>query len=137
MAFKLPKYIEPDFTQEKFVNAPEATLVASPRDKSAPDYFHATSIFPEYFKIDGKWLLAEDTRMDCVAVYENGKIYVREFRNVKQGDMIVIGRTENCEEGIYVHADCFETDKKKDAQALFRETFSRHCPMTCYSSCPL
>ena len=126
MAFKLPKYIEPDFTQEKFVNAPEATLIASPRDKSAPDNFHATSIFPEYFKINGQWLLAEDTRMDCVAVYEDGKIHVREFRNVKQGDMVVVGRTEDCEDGIYVHADCFESDKKKEAQAFaFRQSRTR------------
>lgn len=126
MAFKLPKYIEPDFTQEKFVNAPETTLIASPRDKSAPDNFHATSIFPEYFKINGQWLLAEDTRMDCVAVYENGKIHVREFRNVKQGDMVVVGRTEDCEDGIYVHTDCFESDKKKESQAFaFRQSRTR------------
>ena len=72
--FKLPKYIEPDFTQEKFVNAPNAKLVGAPVDKAAPENFHATSIYPEYFKIDGKWLLAEDSRMDSVPVYENGKI---------------------------------------------------------------
>ena len=52
--FKLPKYIEPDFTQEKFVNAPNAKLVGAPVDKAAPENFHATSMYPEYFKIDGK-----------------------------------------------------------------------------------
>ena len=75
--FKLPKYIEPNFNDKKFVEAPNAKLEPSIADKSAPDNFHATSIYPEYFKINGKWLLAEDSRMDCVPVYENGKIYER------------------------------------------------------------
>ena len=124
--FKLPKYITPDFTQEKFVNAPNATLVGAPVDKAAPDNFHATSIYPEYFKVEGKWLLAEDSRMDSVPVYENGKILVKEFRNLRQGDMVVTGRTENCEDGIYVHADCFEVpEAAKRATFAFRQSRSR------------
>lgn len=124
--FKLPKYIEPDFTQEKFVKAPNAKLAAAPVDKAAPKHFHATSIYPEYFKVGGKWYLAEDSRMDCVPVFENGKIHVREFRNLKQGDQVVVGRTEDCEEGIYVHADCFEREEKgKAATFAFRQNRSR------------
>lgn len=124
--FNLPKYIYPDFTQDRFVNAPNAQLEATPVDKAAPKNFHATSIYPEYFKIDGKWLLAEDSRMDCVPVYEDGKIHVREFRNIKKGDMVVVGRTENCEDGIYVHGDCFEKEAKaKAATFAFRQSRSR------------
>lgn len=63
--------------------------------------------------------------MDCVAVYEEGKIHVREFRNIKQGDRIVVGRTEDCEEGIYVHADCFEQEENKDTPFSFRQSRSR------------
>ena len=70
MSFELTKYIAPDFTQEKFVNAPDAKLVKAPCAKAAPKGFHATSIFPEYFKIDGKWHLAEDTRTDAVPVWD-------------------------------------------------------------------
>ena len=55
MSFQLAKYIQPDFTEERFASAPNATLVKAPRAKAAPKGFHATSIFPEYFKIDGKW----------------------------------------------------------------------------------
>jgi lysine-ketoglutarate reductase/saccharopine dehydrogenase-like protein (TIGR00300 family) len=83
------------------------------------------SIFPEYFKIDGQWLLAEESRMDCVAVYENGRIFVREFRLLKKGDMVVVGRTENCEDGIFMHTDGFaEASGAKDAFA-FRTGRSR------------
>ena len=124
MAFQLRTYREPDFTQEKFQNSPDAQLHLAPKDMTAPDQFHATSIFPEYFKIEGKWLLAEESRMDCVAIYEDGKIQVREFRNIKQGDRIVVGRTEDCEEGIYVHADCFEREENKDTPFSFRQSRS-------------
>ncbi len=125
MSLKLREYIAPDFTQEMFVNAPEAALCGAPRDGVAPAGFHAMSIFPEYFKIGGRWLLAEESRMDCVAVYEGGRIHVREFRLLKAGDLVVTGRTEHCEEGIYVHPDGFrEPGEKRDVFA-FRQNRSR------------
>ena len=107
MAFQLRKYHAPDFTEAKFQTAPDAVLVPAPQDKTAPDHFHALSIFPEYFKIHGTWLLAEDSRMDCVPVYQDGRVLVVEPRNLKKGDLVVTGRTENCEDGIYVHPDGF------------------------------
>ena len=125
MTFKLQPYKEPDFSREQFVNAPDAVLRLAPKDMAAPEAFHATSIFPEYFKIEGKWILAEDSRMDCVAIYEDGRVHVKEFRNIKQGDRIVLGRTEACEEGIYVHADCFAREENKDTPFSFRQNRSR------------
>ncbi len=123
--FELRKYTAPDFTEPRFVNAPNAVLEACPRDGVAPMTYHALSIFPEYFKIDGKWLLAEESRMDCVPVYENGKIHVREFRVLKQGDLVVTGRTENCEDGIFVHADGFNEQKAQGDVFAFRQNRSR------------
>ena len=93
MPFELVKYAAPDFSGEMFVNAPDAAMAPAPRDRVAPRNYHATTIFPEYFKVDGRWLLAGESRMDCVAVYENGTIAVREFRNLKQGDLVFTGRT--------------------------------------------
>ena len=123
--FQLKPYFAPDFTQERFVSAPNAVLAPAPFDGVAPEQYHAMSIFPEYFKIDGQWLLAEESRMDCVAVYENGRIFVREFRLLKKGDMVVVGRTENCEDGIFMHTDGFaEASGAKDAFA-FRTGRSR------------
>ena len=123
--FELRKYTAPDFTEPRFVNAPNAVLEPAPRDGVAPMTYHALSIFPEYFKIDGQWLLAEESRMDCVPVYENGKIHVREFRVLKQGDLIVTGRTENCEDGIFVHADGFTEQKAQGDVFAFRQGRSR------------
>ena len=128
MTFTPGQYIAPDFTQAQFVNAPQAKLGMAPRDMTAPEGFHATSIFPEYFKVGDRWILPKDSRMDCVAVYENGDIYVREFRNIKQGDRIFLGRTEQCEEGIYVNANSFrfpgEEPDERSAFA-FRQNRSR------------
>ena len=101
------KYTPPDFTQKKFRDAPECVFEAAPLDGVAPRDFHAMSIYPEYFKAGGEWLLAEESRMDCVPVLKEGRIAVVEFRNLKKGDMVAVGRTEDCEEGIYVYPHGF------------------------------
>ena len=123
--FSLKPYFPPDFSEARFQNAPEAVLEPAPFDGVAPTRYHAMSIFPEYFKIGGRWLLAEESRMDCVAVYENGKIVVREFRLLKKGDLVVTGRTENCEDGIFVHPDGFNEKKAKKDVFAFRQNRSR------------
>ena len=60
MAFQLRPYHAPVFTEERFQTAPEARLAPTPTDGIAPDGYHAMSIFPEYFKINGEWLLAKE-----------------------------------------------------------------------------
>ena len=132
MNFKLATYKNPDFTQEKFVNAPDVNLVKAPCAKAAPKGFHATSIYPEYFKINGKWYLAEDSRMDAVPVWDGEKIHVVEFRNIKENDLVVCGRTEDCSEGIYVHEDCWTREGEEDAKNTFafRQSRSRETSFT-------
>lgn len=123
--FQLKPYFPPDFTQEQFVSASNAVLLPCPADGVAPEGYHAMSIFPEYFKINGQWILAEESRMDCVPVYADGKILVQEFRVLKAGDLVVTGRTENCEDGIYVHPDGFQEAKGKGDVFAFRQGRSR------------
>lgn len=124
-AFELKPYIAPDFSMAQFTDGPEAQLQPAPEDGVAPENFHAMSIYPEYFKIGGQWLLAEESRMDCVPVYENGKIHVREFRHIKKGDLIVTGRTEDGSEGIFVHPDGFGKPSENKEIFAFRRTRSR------------
>ena len=101
-------------------------LVPAPADGVAPPDYHAMTIFPEYFKVSGKWLLAEESRMDCAAIYENGKVVVREFRHIKKGDAVFIGRTEDGREGIFVHTDGFDDARKgRDENFVFRQSRSR------------
>ena len=131
--FQLGQYKAPDFTEKKFLMAPNARLARAPRDKAAPEGFHAMSIFPEYFKVDGEWILPKDSRMDCVAVLEDGEILVKEFRNLKEGEMVFLGRTENCEEGIFVHDNGFYFPGEEEGYQnsfAFRQSRSRE---TAYS----
>jgi hypothetical protein len=126
MSFALRQYFPPDFEKESLKNAPDAALAQVPADQVAPEGYHAMSIFPEYFKIEGKWLLAEESRMDCVPVYENGKILVKEFRLLKKGEQVVVGRTEDGTEGIYVHPDGFRDSKSEQGDVFaFRRNRSR------------
>ena len=123
--FALKPYFAPDFSEERFTSAPDAKFLPAPFNGVAPKQYHAMSIFPEYFKVDGQWLLAEESRMDCVAVLENGKIAVREFRLLKQGDLVAVGRTEQAEDGIYVHANGFREQKVEQDVFAFRQGRSR------------
>ena len=125
MALQLRPYHAPDFSEPRFVNAPNAALTPAPFDRVAPEQYHAMSIFPEYFKVNGKWLLAEESRMDCVPVLRNGKIEVVEFRHIKAGELVVCGRTEDASEGIYVHANGFAEDKNERDVFAFRQNRTR------------
>ena len=68
MSFKLPEYHHPDFSLPQFVSAPEVKWELVEKDGVAPEYFHSTSMYPEYFKIGGQWVLAEESRMDSSVV---------------------------------------------------------------------
>ena len=116
---KVYEYTAPDFGQKQFREAQDAKFEGAPFDGVAPVDFHAMSIFPEYFKVNGEWLLAEESRMDCVPVLKGGKIVVLEFRNLKKGDLVAVGRTENCEDGIYVYPHGFT-----GGEAEKRDTFA-------------
>ena len=63
--------------------------------------------------------------MDCVAVLENGRIAVREFRLLKAGDLVAVGRTEDGSEGIYVHPHGFDEQHRQGDVFAFRQSRSR------------
>lgn len=127
MAFQFPEYHHPDFTCEAFKNVPDAVWEAVEMDGVAPENFHSTSMYPEYFKIDGQWILAEESRMDSsVVIGGDGRLKVVENRNLKKGDRVVLGRTEHGEEGIFVHCDGFEDEQSKQQDKfVFRQGRSR------------
>lgn len=131
MDFELPAYHAPNFQEQRFRDAPDARWVPAPGDGIAPEDYHATSIFPEYFKVNGTWVFAQDSRMDSVAVLgEDGKIAVVEFRNLKKADRVFVGRTENAEKGIFLHLDGFGKEKEGGDAFAFRTGRSRE---TAYS----
>ena len=127
MSFKLPEYHKPDFDVPELKNAPDVKTAVAEMDGVAPEYFHSTSMFPEYFKINGEWILAEESRMDSsVVIRPGGKLDVVENRNLKKGDCVILGRSEDGHEGIFVHSTGFETPESRCRdQFVFRQGRSR------------
>ena len=123
--FQLRKYTPPDFETEALVNAPLCRFEPAPLDGVAPAGYHAMSIFPEYFKTADGWLLAEESRMDCVAVLENGRIAVVEFRHLRRGQPVAVGRSEDGSEGILLWPDGFGEDREKREAFAFRQSRTR------------
>lgn len=132
MRFLLPEYKHPNFNENVFKSSPVAKTVTVEINGVAPDKYHATSNYPEYIKINhNKWILAEDSRMDCVLVLKEDRLEVVEFRNLKKGDKVVVGRTENAEEGIYVHTDGFVfNDTVQEDKFAFRTRGTRESPFS-------
>lgn len=132
--FLLPAYTPPDFSRPELAAAPAASFAAAPDDGILPDNFHATSNYPEYIRLsDGSWLLARDGRMDGVLVLEGDGVAVIEPRHVSRGDLIAVGRSQNGEEGIYVHTDGFASPADQGGKFTFRSRGSRESPFSrCY-----
>lgn len=129
MDFQMPKYHHPDFEQEFLKNAPNVHLEEVKVDGISPRNYHALSVYPEYFKINGKWVLATESRMDtvCVANDTPGEeaVEIVEFRNLKKGDKVVIGRTEDGSEGIYMWTGGFLEESAELDTFAFRAGRSR------------
>lgn len=123
--FRLNKFIKPDFNNEIFKNAPNATYEEVEIDGVAPENYHAMSIYPEYFKVEDKWIGVSESRMDTVPVIREDKIEVLEFRNLKVGDKVILGRTEDCSEGIYLYTDGFNAEDKSFDAFQFRSGRTR------------
>lgn len=131
MSFSLQEYHAPNFSLSRFQSLPQVRFLPAPKDGVAPEGYHATTIFPEYFHVDGQWLLAQESRMDCVAVLKSGHIETVEFRNLKAGDLVALGRSEDGSEGVYVHPDGFSPTGEENKETFsFRQGRSRE---TAYS----
>lgn len=123
--FELRTYTAPDFSDPALTAAPCCRFEPAPLDGVAPAGYHAMSIFPEYFKTPAGWLLAEESRMDCVAVLEKGRIAVVEFRRLRRGDLVAVGRTEDGREGILLWPDGFGEQRERRDAFAFRQSRSR------------
>ncbi|MBN1533104.1 MAG: hypothetical protein JXA20_10615 [Spirochaetes bacterium] len=136
MGFTLPRYRPPDLTVPPLHGAPAARFEAAPADGVVPEGFHSTSNYPEYVKLEGGWALCPAGRMDCVTVLDsaaaNGRspLRVAEFRNVKKGDPVLLGRSEDGSEGIYVHDGGFVAAESSGDKFQFKTRITRETPFS-------
>ncbi len=132
MSFTLPAYQFPDFTIPPFTDSPLVEFKRVTKTGTAPENYHATSVYPEYIHIrKGKWVLLKESRMDCVVVLQGkNKLDVREFRHLKRGDLVACGRRENGEDGIFVHTEAFDFTEDSTEKFAFRTKITRETPFS-------
>jgi lysine-ketoglutarate reductase/saccharopine dehydrogenase-like protein (TIGR00300 family) len=125
--FTMPIFQPPDFTRDGFTGAPEVTFKTVQVPGVAPENYHGTSVYPEYFKIGGEWHLLTESRMDCVVTLSGDTaLEVVEFRRLQPGDRVACGRIENGEEGIFVHTEAFSGGAASEAEKFaFRSNRTR------------
>ena len=128
----IPGYSPPDFTAPHLANAPVVSVEPAPADGVVPGQFHGTSNHPEYLHLgNGRWLLVPESRMDTVLVLTGDVAEAMEPRRVRKGEQVVIGRTENGEEGIYVHTEGFEQSSAEAVDKFaFRTRGTRETPFS-------
>lgn len=128
----IPEYSHPDFTAPPLASAPAVSVEPAPADGVVPRQFHGTSNHPEYLHMgDGRWILVPESRMDAVLVLAGDAVEAVEPRRVRRGDQVVVGRTENGEEGIYVHVGGFERPSAAAADKFsFRTRGTRETPFS-------
>ncbi|MFL6234002.1 MAG: hypothetical protein ACJ76N_12785 [Thermoanaerobaculia bacterium] len=97
-------YREPDFSKPSLAGAPECRFVPAPADTVLPDGFMSTTNFPTYVKIGGRWRMPERPRMDSHLVWDPAaeRLAVREFRLIRQGDLVAVATAEDGSEGVLV-----------------------------------
>ncbi len=130
MSFLLPHFTPPDFSLPRFFRRRTRCWFLRPKTRLRRNSITQPPYSPNILKsaANGCW---PKSRMDCVAVYENGDISIREFRRLKRGDLVVVGRTEDASEGIFVYPDGFSAEEDGPAETFsFRQGRSRE---TAYS----
>ncbi|MDQ2843439.1 MAG: TIGR00300 family protein [Acidobacteriota bacterium] len=88
----------------------EAELKAAERDRCAPEDFYSTTNQRTFVRQRGQWLEARKQRMDATVVVENGIATCQKLRDVKAGDLVVVGM-----KGIRVLPEPKERDRQSFA----------------------
>jgi len=70
-------------------------LKPAPKDGAAPLGFYSTTNHPTYVYIDKEWVEVENIEMDCCIVVdrERKKAICKPIREVKKGELIVVGKS--------------------------------------------
>jgi lysine-ketoglutarate reductase/saccharopine dehydrogenase-like protein (TIGR00300 family) len=61
------------------------------RDKCAPEDFYSTSNHHTWVRLNGEWVEVANQRMDAMIVINGGQPVCRRLRDLKAGDLVVVG----------------------------------------------
>ena len=107
MKFEIPSFKYPDFSSGKFDNSEEISFEKVEKDGVAPDNYYLTTHMPTFYYYKDKWLLPEHNSLNCVAVIEDHKVIIKELRNLKAGELVITGRSQDGSQGIFVYRHGF------------------------------
>ncbi|MDO5724926.1 MAG: hypothetical protein Q4P29_01350 [Tissierellia bacterium] len=111
MSFKMPVYLEPDLDQAEFKNAPDIKTALAQKDGVPPKGFHLSTVYPEYYKLNGKWLLPINIPYTC-PVIKGDKIIFKEPDLIQKNDECVLEESI-LTNALYIHKDAFENQAAK------------------------
>ena len=99
---KRTKFIAPNF--QNYAHFPDCVFQPAPQDKTLPDGFLSTTNYPTYVKIEGTWRLPHSPRMDSHLVWipNEDMLEIREFREIRKGDLVAVATEEDGSEGVLV-----------------------------------
>lgn len=92
------------------VDSGEADLKRAERDRCAPEDFYSTTNQRTLVRHRGQWIEARDQRMDAMVVVHAGGAACKRLRDIKSGDMVVVGM-----KGIRVIPEAKERDRQSFA----------------------
>jgi lysine-ketoglutarate reductase/saccharopine dehydrogenase-like protein (TIGR00300 family) len=84
----------------------KVTLGTAPADGVVPPDFYSTTNHETLVRVNGDLLKVENLRMDGVIVVDGKRAMVKKFRDVKQGDQVVLGI-----QGVKVQPEYVERDR--------------------------
>jgi lysine-ketoglutarate reductase/saccharopine dehydrogenase-like protein (TIGR00300 family) len=88
------------------VEGGDAVLKIVERDRCAPEDFYSTSNHRTYVRVGGEWVEVQNQRMDAMIVVKGTEAWCRRLRDLKAGDMVVVGM-----HGIRVAPESKERDR--------------------------
>ena len=69
----------------------DAALAMVERDRCAPDDFYSTTNYRTLVRHEQRWIEVENQRMDALIVAGGGRAECRRLRDIRAGDMVVVG----------------------------------------------
>ena len=88
------------------VESGDAELRVAECDKCAPEDFYSTTNQRTEVRIQGRWVEVGNQRMDAMIVVQDGRAACRRLRDIRAGDLVVIGM-----KGIRVVPEAKERDR--------------------------
>ena len=127
-------YRHPDFGALGLDAAPDCRFEPAPQDTTLPDGFMSTTNFPTYVKVRGAWRMPELPRMDAHLVWDpkRDRLETKEFRLVKQGELVAVATREDGAEGVLVWDRGFAEEEDRthaEAFAFMASEVSREKPV--------